>query len=309
MGKRNNNPNTLIGVQVHNEPDCFPLWRVGHNQISVKKNGVQITYEEAAETVNKALNEVGKAFKSTPYKIFTRVNFALANKMNNYIRSVFALEGIDIVGDDPHEENVATIQDVIANEYALKGNYPHIAENRATYENTPSLILSALANSGGYILYEVATSTFFIRYASGPIDPDYGIYNSDLTPRANTMAVKNFLDMINNLGSSIVTVGKENIKAFNIENNTPKDNYSIGIRINRKPYIFETTDGAIGCILNCDDYLLVCADKSASFFGLDNSSTVEKGKFINDEWLVEKEVLVIDNKFNLEGYGIYKICL
>ena len=182
----------LIGVQVHNEPD-FPFWRVASGQISVRKMVFKSHMKKVA-TVNKALNEVGKAFKSTPYKLITRVNFISVHYMSSefgedvvrkYIKDVFELDGIDIVGDDPHNSNVEIIKDVIKNKYALVGNYPHIAENHARYENIHSLILSALANGGGYIMYEVATSTFFIKYEPNPaVDPDSGIYNSDLTPKA-----------------------------------------------------------------------------------------------------------------------------
>lgn len=303
--EKNGKPNTLIGVQVHNEPDCFPLWRVGHNQISVKKDGRQITEEEACADVNKALDEVGKAFKSTPYKIYTRVNFALANTMNDYIESVFDLEGIDIVGDDPHEENVATITKAIE-EYSLPGNYPHIAENRASYSNTNTLILSAFSRNGGYIMYEVATSEYFINNNTGTDDPEYGLYNSDLTPKSHTEGVGRFLKMLNGIGSDLVTTPKEQIKAFNIETNFPLTNYSHSVKIGDRSVNYETERGALGVVINCGDYLIIATDKGAKISGL-NGLSCEQGWFNENGWNKQSEVSLTDGVLNCGKYEIYKI--
>ncbi len=298
-------PNTLIGVQVHNEPDCFPLWRVGHNQISVKKNGRQITEAEACADVNKALDTVGQAFKSTPYKIYTRVNFALANVMNDYIKSVFNLKGIDIVGDDPHEQNVATITNAIK-EYSLEGNYPHIAENRATYANTNSLILSSFAQNGGYIMYEVATSEYFVSHNTGTDDPEYGLYKSDLTPKSHTASVGRFLKMLNNLGGDLVTTSKEQINAFNIETNSPQTKYSKSIKIGERSLNFQTAKGSLGLVINCGEYLLVATDKSATLSGLDGLYC-EQGVFSENVWKKESDVSLSGGVLNCEEYKIYKI--
>lgn len=304
----NGKPNTLIGVQVHNEPDCFPLWRVGHNQIYVKKDGRQITEAEARADVNKALDTVGKAFKSTKYKVYTRVNFALANVMNDYIESVFNLEGIDIVGDDPHEENISTITNALK-EYSLDGNYPHIAENRASYSNTNSLILSSFAQNGGYIMYEVATSEFFVsNNTDHSIDPEYGIYNSELKAKRHTAGVGRFLKMLNNVGSALVTTDKTNIFAFNIENNFPLGKYEKSVMIGNNELKYKTEDSAIGLLINCGDYVIVASEKAATLSGL-NVSSCEEGTFNGTEWSKQNDVTVTGGVLNLEEYKIYKIGL
>lgn len=304
--EKNGKPNTLIGVQVHNEPDCFPLWRVGHNQIYVKKDGEQITEQQAIADVNKALDTVGKAFKSSPYKIYTRVNFALANVMNDYIKSVFDLEGIDIVGDDPHEENVATISNAIK-EYSLVGNYPHIAENRASYSNTNSLILNAFAQNGGYIMYEVATSEFFVTNNSDPkTDPEYGIYKADLSPKQHTASVGRFLKMLNNIGSALVTTDKVNIVAFNVENNFPLGTYEKKFKIGENEWMFKTEKSAIGVLIDCGNYVIVASEKEAELQGV-NDATCEQGVFDGDEWIKQNDIVLTNGSFKLEGYCIYKI--
>lgn len=306
--KQNGNPNTLIGVQVHNEPDCFPLWRVGHNQIAVKKDGRQITEEEARADVNKALDTVGKAFKSTPYKLYTRVNFALANVMNDYIESVYNLEGIDIVGDDPHEANISTITKAI-DEYSLEGNYPHIAENRASYTNTNSLILSTFANNGGYIMYEVATSEYFVtNNGDKSIDPEYGLYKADLTPKQHTASVGRFLAMLNELGDALVTTPKTKMKAFNIETNFPMQNYSEKVKIGDTTINFQTNSGALGIIINCGDYVIIASDNGATVSGL-SVETCEKGAFSSNTWTTEKQINLSNGVLTCEKYGIYKIGL
>lgn len=305
--EKNDKPNTLIGVQVHNEPDCFPLWRVGHNQISVKKDGRQITEAEARADVNKALDKVGQAFKSTPYKIYTRVNFALANVMNDYIESVFELDGIDIVGDDPHEASVETITKAVE-EYSLAGNYPHIAENRASYTNTNTLILSSFAKNGGYIMYEVATSEFFTKNNSGKIDPEYGLYKSDLTPKQHTAGVGRFLKMLNGIGGDLVTTPKEKINAFNIESDYPLTKYSKSVTVGDKTVTFETDKGSLGVLINCGDYLIAATDKGAKISGLDGLSC-EQGRFGSNGWNKQSDVSLTGGVLNCEGYGIYKISL
>lgn len=300
-----NYPNTLIGVQVHNEPDCFPLWRVGQNQISVLKDGRQITYDEAAADVNKALDTVGKAFKSTGYKIYTRVNFALANVMNEYIESVYNLEGIDIVGDDPHENNVSTITGAIR-EYSLTGNYPHIAENRATFENTPSMILATLALNGGYIMYEIATPETFLKNTAPDTDPDYGILNGDLSYRANTQSVKDFLGMIKNAGGDIITTSKEKFHAFNIEGNFPVGNYSKSIVTAKGNVDISTMRGAIGFALDCRDYLLVGAT-DVTQFTVSGAQNVTEGGFNGEQWVESETVVMENNVFSARAYKVYKI--
>ena len=67
---------------------------------------------------------------------------------------------------------------------------------------------------------------------------------------------------------------------------------------------FETTNGAIGCLLNCGDYLLVCANKASTLSGLDNC-VVTKGQFITEVWEVE-EVNIVSNKLELEKCGCIK---
>lgn len=302
-------PNTLIGVQIHNEPDCFPLWRVGNNQIAVKKNGVQITQTEAEAQVNKALDTVGKAFKSTNYKIFTRVNFALANTMNDYIKSVYELEGIDIVGDDPHENNVKTISDALQ-EYRLKGNYPHIAENRASFSNTNSLILNAMAKRGGYIMYEIATSPFFIANSKGgEANPDYGLYTSDLKKRAHTDKVGLFLDMINKSGYGTVTASKDDFITFNESTNAPRKELEKSIRVQGNDLVMSTKSGALGYLIVEKDYLILASDLAITIQNLPATARAEEGYFVDGKWIKNSDVTVADGKLKSGAYKIYKIVL
>ena len=248
---------------------------------------------------------MGQAFKSTPYKIYTRVNFALANVMNDYIESVFNLDGIDIVGDDPHEENVATIAKAIE-EYSLTGNYPHIAENHANYANTNTLILSSFAKNGGYIMYEVATSEYFVNNNSGTTDPEYGLYKSDLTPKQHTAGVGRFLKMLNGIGCDLVTTPKEQIKAFNVETNYPSAKYSQSVTIGERTVNFETDKGSLGIVINCGEYLVIATDKGATISGLDDLSC-EQGLFDGKVWNKQSDISLTGGVLNCEEYGIYKI--
>lgn len=304
--KENGKPNTLIGIQVHNEPDCFPLWRVGHNQIYVLKDGVQITEDEARAEVNKALDCVGKAFKSTSYKLYTRVNFALANDMNDYIESVFNLEGIDIVGDDPHNSDISVI-DYAMNQYSISGNFPHVAENRASFENTNSLILKTISNGGGYIMYEVATSQFFIQNSNGgESDPDYGLYKTDLTLRSHTLGVGKFLKLLNESGYDVVTQKKENFYAFNVDTSSPKKDYEKNVLINGNTYTYKTENGAIGYLINCDNYIIVASTGNSKLSNIPSCS-IEKGVFVNGVFNASETIVLDNNTLNLDEYCVYKI--
>jgi len=228
--------------------------------------------------------------------------------MNDYIESVFALDGIDIVGDDPHENNTATIRQAIE-EYSLVGNYPHIAENRANTDNNESLILTAFANGGGYIMYEVVTSEYFIRNNSSSIDPDYGIYKTDLTKRSFTDKTAKFLKMLNNSGYATVAAGKDKFHAFNVENNYPSGNYESTVSIAGRRIKFSTGDAALGYIIEYDGALIIASDKTAQISGLQDISKVEEGEYKDGTWVKTKDVEVIKGFVNTGDYKIYRVLL
>ncbi|MGN1062679.1 MAG: hypothetical protein ACI4RO_06065, partial [Candidatus Scatosoma sp.] len=66
----NGETHPLIGVQVYNEPETYPVWRVAQQQIS--EGGKQITPDRAWEELYKAIDNAGKAFKKAKYNVITR---------------------------------------------------------------------------------------------------------------------------------------------------------------------------------------------------------------------------------------------
>ena len=183
---QNGDKHPVITAQIHNEPDALMRWRIEQKDLKYR-DGTPLSKEKAWNMTTNALNAVGNAVKNSSYKVATRVNLIYGDGINPFPeannacpKDVFDLQGIDFIGVDAYKDNIKQLKEQVSSYASINGNYALVAENKGSYSNTPSLILTALALGGGYDIYDLATSNFFINNTSEPDQIDHGIYTWDL---------------------------------------------------------------------------------------------------------------------------------
>ncbi len=327
--RHNEAKHPLIGMQILNEPDIFYRWRIEQYQVQTL-DGDLMTYEEGIQKVNDSLDYLGKAVKACDYRIYTRVNFASSTNSDSlgsgngiysgddvkvppqWAQDIYNLEGIDVVGDDSYRSNLIDIKGII-NMYGekLPGNFSHISENDGSYTNTPSLILTSIQGEGGYSMYDLVTSPFYIRHGSSGVDQGITYINEagDLINREHFDSTKNLIASVKKLGSLAVTTRKENFIAFNINSNNPENSITQSIQTEHVLANFTTNTRAIGYLVSTDDYLYVLAtDISTISFDNINIGQIEIGYFNESNQFISEGANPFSNGvLNLQPFTMYRI--
>ena len=189
---QNGDKHPIISAQIHNEPDALMRWRIDQKDLKYR-DGTPLSKEKAWTMITNALNSVGKAVKNSSYKVVTRVNLIYGDGINPFPeatnarpKDVFDLQGIDFIGVDAYKDNIKHLKNEVMAYASIAGNYALVAENKGSYANTPSLILTSFALGGGYDIYDLATSNFFINNTTEPDQIDHGIYTWDLQEKGFT---------------------------------------------------------------------------------------------------------------------------
>lgn len=226
---QNGDKHPVISAQIHNEPDALMRWRIDQKDLKYR-DGTPLSKEKAWTMITNALNTVGKAVKNSSYRVVTRVNLIYGDGINPFPeatnarpKDVFDLQGIDFIGVDAYKDNVKHLKNEVMAYASIAGNYALVAENKGSYANSPSLILTSFALGGGYDIYDLATSNFFINNTTEPDQIDHGIYTWDLQEKDFTPPTRS---LIKGLAAAYIDVAKvkpENFAAFNINDNQPKD--------------------------------------------------------------------------------------
>ena len=179
---QNGDKHPVISAQIHNEPDALMRWRIDQKDLKYR-DGTPLSKEKAWTMITNALNTVGKAVKNSSYRVVTRVNLIYGDGINPFPeatnarpKDVFDLQGIDFIGVDAYKDNVKHLKNEVMAYASIAGNYALVAENKGSYANSPSLILTSFALGGGYDIYDLATSNFFINNTTEPDQIDHGIY-------------------------------------------------------------------------------------------------------------------------------------
>lgn len=296
--RANGRKNPLIGMQIHNESDGLLRWRLRQKELTL--NGEAVTPQQLWQATLEALDNAGKAVKAANYKIYTRCNMTVTFGVGEFKEweglglsplDVLALEGIDMIGDDPYSTNPSAINDTIL-EYAVEGNYPHIAENMGEYASSPSLFLSAYQAGGCYLFYDLATPEYFV-YINGNSDyqMDQGLLNPDLTEKAHTAATSCIIQGIAKMGDVLPLVERADFAAFNILTATPQQTLEQTICTSSLSVTYRTEQGGIAFAIERDGYLYLYATEKCSFTINNASFTLrgEIGRFQGEEYQVEKE--------------------
>lgn len=306
----------VITVQIHNEPDGLVRWRMDQKQFAYR-NGTPLTKEAAWTMTLDALNALGKAVKNSSYKVVTRTNLIRGNGIEPYPQApnakpsdVLDLDGIDFVSFDPYLNTVGDLANEVSAYASLHGNYPLVAENKGTYPNTPSLMLVTSALGGGYDIYELATSKFFIQNTNIPDEIDHGIYTADLEDKAHTEAVRTILKGFVMAAPDIAKTPTEDFIAFNVQENNPLQVVEQGIQSTGVTARFSTDNGSIGFVLDRQNYLLLYVTGDAMLqFGNGTFKEAVTGKY-NKQGVFEQDgTASLDDSHSLRASGgvLYKI--
>lgn len=261
---KNGERHPVISCQLNNEVDGMVRWRITDASLDIRyQGGDKVGEEDCWKMTLDAVDAIGKAVKSSTYKVVTRVNYTSCANVGVFPQCskaspVDALEreGIDFISVDPYMDNVNSIAGVVESFATPKGNYPLIAENRGYYPATPSLILATAALGGGYDIYDLATSKFIYDNNGFPWSEE-GIYTYDLKDRSHTALARSILKGLTAAGEDVALTPKEDFVAFNINKNTPDKGRTQIVSTTGARFTIESKTGAIGFILDRGDRLVM----------------------------------------------------
>jgi len=313
----------LIGLQVTNEPDVFPRWRLDQWDVIDPETGEKMSQEVAWRKIRAQLNSLGGAAKSSKYQIYTRVNFAglssdggiysgsEVKEAPDWAKQIAALENIDAIGDDPYKSLIDDIQG-ISNMLGekLPGNLSLISENAGDYANTPSLILTAAGNNAGYDIYDLATSPFYIANStSATIDQGIAsVQGKGWTKKEHFGATAKLLRLLRLAGGKMVRTPAKNIACFNLKGNDPETGLDQSI----------DTENASVRMTSASAPLAYCVDDGSSLFLASTEEakveisnvtpvTLEEGRFSDDESWNPAASLPSSSSFTLEAGKGYRL--
>lgn len=270
----NGKKNPLIGVQIQNEADGMLRWRLDQRQL--KYNGQLADPAFMWDAILGGLDNAGKAVKNSKYKVYTRVNLTVTLGTGRFPQfpnhnftpmDVMNLEGIDIVGDDAYNEEPSVINNDMK-QFAILGNYPHIAENMGDYPASPSLFLTTYQAGGSYMFYDMATPEYFV-YLNQKAGSDYrmnqGLIQYDFSYKAHSKATIDIINGIKKMDSIVPITKSEDFAAFNVKTQTPVTNYTQTICTSNLEIKYQTTNGGIAFAIEHDGYLYIYSTADCMF--------------------------------------------
>ena len=275
---QNGDKHPVISAQIHNEPDALMRWRIDQKDLKYR-DGPPLSKDLI---YGDGINPFPEATNARP-------------------KDVFDLQGIDFIGVDAYKDNVKHLKNEVMAYASIAGNYALVAENKGSYANSPSLILTSFALGGGYDIYDLATSNFFINNTTEPDQIDHGIYTWDLQEKDFTPPTRS---LIKGLAAAYIDVAKvkpENFAAFNINDNQPKDKL--------EQLIFQTNNASLGFVLDMHNYLLIYS-LNDSQFKLENGKFGEtiSGRYdVNGTFTKEGTATLENQTLHAKGGVLYKV--
>ena len=317
----------VIGIQVLNEADGFVRWRIDEKTVISRETGEKMTYAEGYQKVCNSMNALGLAVKACKYQVYTRANMTVStggnvftgstlNDAPDFVKQFYALEGIDIVGDDSYNSSVKNIKG-ITSMFAtkLENNFAHIAENDGSYGNTASLILAAVSQHGGYSLYDLITSPFYVANNSTNIDQGIILFKKDANGKNihNEFEYKKHYALTQNiiaglkLASNPYGVSPQDFIAFNVKTDNPKDSVTQSISSTNVVVEFKTEKGAIGYAIDYGTYIDVyVTDDSTITISNASVTLIATGTYTGLVFNKTKDV-ALGNTINLAADTLYRI--
>lgn len=305
----------VISAQVHNEPDGTMRWRVDQKQLS-QRDGTPLTKPEVWTMTTNALDAVGNAIKNSPYKVLTRVNLVFGYGVKPFPEApnaspadVFNLPGIDFVSVDTYKDNIRSLKEEVLAYSSIPGNFALVGENKGSYPNTAGLMLAAFAAGGGYQIYDLATSKFFIDNSGGFAGIDHGVYTWDLREKEFTPEVKSMIYGLRGASHEIISTHPDDFAALNIAANFPESGEPQFINTTGASLHFSTDNGAMGFALDCGDHLVVYITKDARL-DISNGTVgdAEIGRYdVDGNFISEGTVALAGGTLNAKGGIFYRI--
>lgn len=321
----------VIGVQVLNEPDIFARWRVPEKEVLSRETGEVFTAEEAFTKICNSLDALGKTVHDAKYQVYTRVNLASSTNSDSignpggiwsgenvknapdFAVRIQALDGIDIVGDDSYTSSIQNIKG-ITSMYATKlpNNFGHIAENDGSYGNTPSLILAAVSQHGGYSIYDLLTSPYFVENGNSKVDQGI-LYYADES--CETFAQKEHWQQTHDLiaglravSHEVYQVSNQDFACFNLKNDYPQETVAQTISTTHTVLTFQTECGAIGFAIDRGSFLDVYVTGTSTLtIGDGTVTSVKTGSYGVSGDFTATETLSAANNLTLSAGVLYRI--
>lgn len=326
----------VVGIQVLNEADGFVRWRIDEKTVLSSVTGEKMTEEEGWTKVCNSMNALGLAVKACKYKVYTRTNMTVSTGTTGifsgtelkdapyFVKMFQKLDGIDIVGDDSYNSSVKNIKG-ISSMFATKmeGNFSHIAENDGSYKNTPSLILASVSQHGGYSIYDLLTSPFFVANNNANIDQGVILFAKDANGKniTNQFVYKEHYELTKNIidglkqASNPYGVAPSDFIAFNIKNDYPQENITQTISSTNVTIEFVTNSSAIGYAIDYGTHIdLYVTDASTITISNANISLIATGSYeglqfnkVSDVSLSNTISLTADTLYRIEYSSLGKI--
>ena len=280
---RHGDTHPVITCQLHNEIDGLVRWRITDNSLNIsKRDGTRLSEDEAWEMTLDAVDAVGKAIKSSSYKVVTRVNYTSCDHPGIFpqctkARADDALrrEGVDFISVDPYQKSVNSIAGIVRSFSEPEGNYPLIAENRGSFDTTSSLILVTAALGGGYDIYDLATSKYIYDNNGAPWNEE-GVLTCDLLDRPFTPVVRSILKGLTEAAEDVALTPKEDFVAFNVNKDYPDKSRTLIVNTTGASLTVTSSSGALGFILDRGDSLVM-------YFTAPVTVVVENGRVEGDK--------------------------
>lgn len=313
--EQNGSKNPLIGMQIHNESDGLLRWRL--EQKELKLNGVDLTPEQVWQMTLEALDNAGKAVKSSKYRIYTRCNMTVSYGVDEFPQhmghnlsplDILALDGIDIIGDDPYVTSPTLINDIIG-KYSVNGNYPHVAENMGNYASSPSMFLTTYQAGGSYMFYDLATPQYFIQLnGGGSYQMDQGLLNPDFSYKAHTEETIRIINGIAAMDSVLPLVASADFAAFNVLKETNQQQLTQTINTSSISLTYTTEKGGVAFAIEYEGYVYLYSTQDCKFT-INNADFVYKaeiGRFDGFDFSLDSEKY-INPTIALEACKLHRI--
>lgn len=321
----------VIGIQVLNEPDIFARWRVPDQQVLSSVTGECMTAQEAYTKICNSLEALGKTVKESKYQVFTRVNLASSTNSDSlgntggiwengevkdapeFAQMIQALECIDFVGDDAYTSSIKNIKGVTSM-YATKlpGNFGQIAENDGSYSNTASLILTAVSQHGGYSIYDLLTSPFFVENGSAKVDQGILLFEDgsfeSYVRKDHWQQTHDLITGLKAVRHEVYQVSSKDFACFNLETDNARQSTQQTISTTHTSLNFSTENGAVGFAIDRGEWMDVYVTADATLTVEEATVTlVETGAYSDDGEFTADETLQIGNTITLTAGKLYRI--
>lgn len=283
-------------------------------------------YIAQKEAYLNALDELGMAFKNSPYRVVTRVNFVIGDEFLSeeykHPEEVFNLNGIDMVGVDLYTKDLGEFVG-FANRFSTGGlseNVTHFAEGPGHMYNYPKQVLTAFMFNSGYDVYELK--------CYGATDVDAGIFRVGLdkwemrdgtkrtqyqwvrgqyVAESTTSDIINLNKMINCIREQIATCPRDQFSMIFRQQTNKLCDTKITFITNE-----ECMANRVGAIFLAEDgyYYFFTPAKQGTFVfeGKTVNGSASVGSFVNGEWKETSVVLVTNNnEIKIKTGNVYRI--